>query len=499
MGDEFNNPGAWEDAWQQAFEDSEQTPPKKVWQGLENSLMEQQLRRYKRKLFVYQWLAAASVLFLGLWAGWWLLLEKPQNGNDQLAAEKIPQAVTAPVATDFTGANASADATENNLLNAAPGSKIQTPAAAQAATAPGNGTSATGASGNIGPENIGTAAFNSGRSIVSRSALFSPYQPVVAMIDYAMFSTGAYTTAPEAEVIPVVLLIEPQISALEARLKLKDGMLQKEIRVVAGSRKRQEKQSVSLVNGDIWLGASLASNFFDPNMRSEDRYNLAAWTERPPVGKGGNEVYAANVSTWGEREQSLPSVDFQLDAGYRLKPKWILQSSLQYGTYKVNTLGGSYTNPEDNKSYPLYYSNFSYEKLQVVNARSRSAMPISALNTYRFISVPLSVSYVLAEKTVGFAVRTGVSTDFFLGGKINDEDDRLNEYNIEAGSGSPFQRIHFNALFGAQLFYRAGPNYLITLEPTYRYAISDFNKKTSIFNSRPTQLGIAAGFRFILR
>lgn len=496
MGDEFNNPGAWEDAWQQAFEDSEHTPPKKVWQGLENSLMEQQLRRYKRKLFVYQWLAAASVLFLGLWAGWWLLLEKPQNG--QVSAENTPQTITAPVATDFAAGGASAEATGNSVHNTAPGTKISKADAAQEAATPGNSTTAAGSSGSTDREITGTA-FNTGRSIVGSSALFDPYQPVVAMIDYDMFSTGAYTTTPEEEAEPVILLSEPQISALEARLKLKDGLLQKEIRVVAGSRKREKKQLVNLGNGEIWLGASLASNFFDPNMRTEDRHNLAAWTERPPVGKGGNEVYAANVSTWGEREQSLPSVDFQLDAGYRLNPRWILQSSLQYGTYKVNTLGGSFTNPEDNKSYPLYYSNFSYEKLQVVNPRSRSAMPINALNTYRFISVPLTVSYVLAEKTVGFAVKTGVSTDFFLGGKINDEDDRLNEYNIEAGSGSPFQRIHFNALFGAQLFYKAGPNYLITLEPTYRYAISDFNKKTSIFNSRPTQLGVAAGFRFILR
>ncbi|WP_224997950.1 hypothetical protein [Cesiribacter sp. SM1] len=490
MGDEFNNPGAWEDAWQQAFEDSEHTPPKKVWQGLENSLMEQQLRRYKRKLFVYQWLAAASVLFLGLWAGWWLLLEKPQNEQDQLSAENTSQSVTAPVSADFTEENTSAEGAVNNRQNVIRGAEQESASA--------NSTSAAGISDYIGLPFSGIA-YSPGGSVVGRSDLFSPYQPVVGIIDYASFGTGAYTASPEEEETPVILLSEPQISALEARLKLKDGLLRKEIRVVAASRKRPEKQSVSLMNGNVWLGASLSTTFFDPNMRTEERYNLSSWAESPPAGKGGKEVYTANVSTWDEREKSLPSIDFQLDAGFRLSPKWMLQSSLQYGTYKVNTLGGTFTDANDQKSYPLYYSNFSYERLQVVNARSRSAMPVDALNTYRFFSVPLTVSYVLTERTVGFAVRTGVSSDFFLGGEINDEDNRLSEYSIEAGPGSPFQRVHFNALFGAQLFYRAGPNYLITLEPTYRYAISDFNKKTSFFNSRPTQLGIAAGFRFILR
>ncbi|AHM60023.1 hypothetical protein D770_08810 [Flammeovirgaceae bacterium 311] len=493
-GDEFNNFGEWEEAWQQAFEGSEHTPPKKVWQGLENSLMEQQLRRYKRKLFVYQWLAAASVLFLGLWAGWWLLLEKPQN---QLSETNTPQTTAAPLATGF--ADGTAPGKTGGVAAQNSSSRIQTGAAGVASQPQADTrSSASAASDGIEP---GTATAEAGLPgfFSGNSALFTPYRPVIiSIIDYASFQTAAYASAPEEEQ-PAVLLIDPEISALEAKLKLKEGVLRRDIRVVAASRHKSQDRKASFSNGDIWLGASIASNFFDPNMRTEGRSNLSAWAERPPAGKGGNEVYAANVATWDELERSLPSIDFQLDAGYRLSPKWMLQSSLQYGNYKVNTLGGSYTDPGDQKSYPLYYSNFNYEKLQVVNANSRSAMPIQALNTYTFFSVPVMISYVLAEKTVGFAVRTGVSSDFFLGGQINDEENRLSEYNLTAGSNSPFQRVHFNALFGAQLFYRAGPNYLITLEPTYRYAISDFNKKTSLFNSRPTQMGVAAGIRFILK
>ncbi len=234
------------------------------------------------------------------------------------------------------------------------------------------------------------------------------------------------------------------------------------------------------------------------NIRS---YELA-WAEQPPVSKGG-QVYTANVANWDEKEKSLPSFDFKIDAAFRLNNRWMLQSSVQYGTYRVNTTTGTFTDPESQMVYPLYYTNFSYDKLQTVNHNARVAAPVNALNSYKFISVPLSFSYILVERSVGIALSTGVSSDFFLGGYIEGLDNsrlgNMERYQISAGEDSPFRKVHFNALVSAQLFYRAGHNYLITLEPTYKYAITDFNKRGSIFGSRPTQFGLAFGMRFILR
>lgn len=495
MGDEFNNLEAWEDAWKQAFEDSEHTPPKRVWQGLENSLMEQQLRQYKRKLVVYQWLAAASVVFLGLWAGWWLLLANPQLGQEGIAAGNLQQ--SDPFSSGQTAA------WQNRISPAA-------------TDIPAGASQNNGETGNL-PEGQSasrkTVQHSSGSPVTyqpsapvvaGQSGNYSIFQPIIIYTDLSRYYLPVYADQAQADTEStvghemVMLLPDPNISAVAADWGLRKAEINKEIRVVA-SHRRKAKNNSEFLSGDVWVGLSLASNFFDPNMSNADKYRFPSWPQKQVSGKGGSEVYTANVTSWDEKEKSLPSIDFSLDAGYRLSPRWMLQSSLLYGTYKVNTLSGSYTDPSDQKSYPLYYSNFSYDKLQVTRANSRRAMPVNAVNTYKFFSVPVTFSYILTEQVIGLAVKSGVSADFFLGGKIHDEENRLEAYTIGAGPDSPFQRVHFNALFGAQLFYRAGPNYLITIEPTYRYAITGFNKKSSLFDSRPTQFGVSAGFRFILR
>lgn len=514
MGDEFNKFGSWEDAWQQAFDDAEHTPPKKVWQGLENSLMEQQLKSYRRKLFLYQWLAAASVMLLGLWAGWWIMFGQPQVNqladqqeqiqtdlhqtdlqqnsitNNETAGGTATEATAVPSYTtqrnpqniarlqSLRDQNESVSAAEDQQLATSGETSASSPAAPGLAAAQASAPSAAGA-GSTRPNK--TKADYSVSSAEASSA--------------AKLQNGA-VAGIAAEPVLFLLIPESQLYSRQAELFLHNGEIEREIRVVAITGKLRNKKN-RIPNGDFWLGASLAGNFFDPNMGMQGGQALS-WVDQQPTGKGG-KVYTANASNWDEKERSMPSFDIRLDAAYRLNQRWMLQSSVQYGAYKVNTLTGTFTDPIDQKNYPLYYTNFSYDRLQIASPNSRTASPVNAMNTYRFLSVPITFNYVLLENKIGLAINSGISSEIFLGGHIDGMDDsRLEKYEISAGENSPFRKFHFNALLGAQLFYRAGPNHLLTIEPTYKYSISDFHKNESFFGSRPRQFGVAAGFRFIL-
>ncbi|MBW3546107.1 MAG: hypothetical protein KY428_11015, partial [Bacteroidetes bacterium] len=376
MDNEFNKFGDWEEAWQQAFNDAEQAPSNSVWQGLENSLMDQKLRHYRRKLFLYQWLAAASVMLLGLWAGWWAFFAQP-NGDGPVVAQ------TESVQSPLPGQDPS---------RSGEGSQHTGTAALSRDSSIGLNIAATDqAPKTVGPE-AGTASPDQGPASSENAQVATVAQSPAGIVqaqnssiriadsDFALASsdrhnsrqnslqagqasgneftghayqagTAAYTAVVQENSMLLVdstvnwVLILPEINGRKPQFAIQhDGKVNKEIRVVASSSRRETKKKQIFSNSSLWLGASLASNVFDPNMSNTTSYDLA-WTEQPLGGKG-DQVYTANVGNWDEKEQSRPSIDFKLDAGFRLSNRWMLQTSVKYGSYRVNTLTGTFKDQE---------------------------------------------------------------------------------------------------------------------------------------------------------
>jgi hypothetical protein len=521
MGDEFNKPGAWEEAWQQAFDGTEQAPPDRVWKGLENSLMEQQLQRYKRKLFLYQWLAAASVMLLGIWAGWWMFIAQPQAASLATGEQGIQTEAPAATPAPTTGTSESGAAPgAQDISGIGPVSSTQLAEATDSQTRAIAGSAGAKQASNAAAsprslaENSGVAGITETPAEYSAAGVYTPTQDalpaegdrvpaVEELSDLVLLPTDILTISPLAgaeEGQLIVAQIDPSIVPLKAKLLLKNGNVDEEIKVVAITKRSKKDKSRIFPHGKLWIGASVLGSVFDPNMSKGEGSGLS-WSNQPVGGKAGM-VYTSNVNSWDQKENSLPSIDFKMDLAYRITNRWMFQSSFQYGSYQISTLTGTFTDPISNKTYPLYYSNFDYSRVQMANPQSRLAKPVDAINSYRFISIPVSLNYIMFENLVGLALTSGLSSEIFLGGEIEGKgihNASLDTYTITAGEDSPFRKVHFNALLGVQLFYRAGPNHLITLEPTYKRAITNFHKNGTYFDSRPSQIGIAAGFRYILR
>lgn len=258
----------------------------------------------------------------------------------------------------------------------------------------------------------------------------------------------------------------------------------------------------------FWVGASVASNNFKPNFEdnSPSPVMLAENNFKPDVRSRLSEV---NMDSWDKSQESMVSFAGGLQAAARLGEKWVLQGGLQYGTYKTSGNAGAYSDATGTHTYPLHYSNFSPEKLSGAsnsldagnNLSDNVVMntsPVSAINTFEFLSVPVTIGYMVLDKKVGVVLAPGVTSEFFLSNQLTDKKEELGDYSV-SGSDSPYNIIHFRGLVGASIFYKLGDHYVISIEPSYQHAITDFNKSGSVFDSRPSNLSLGAAFKYIIR
>jgi hypothetical protein len=271
MDDELNKHGSWERAWQKALDEPSIPPSSRVWQGLEHSLMEQQLGRYKKRLALYQGLAAASVVLLGLWAGWWALVAEP---NLQPAAQPLATTeISAPVSGDASSSGSETPAATANRTD------TDREAAASGSTAPyfsTPGLSLGYAARSLPPAGswLGTRLHSPFGSALPANAGVGLRAYYGGLFDSAEPGAAALDGQPGESLLP---LSAAYLRAIEAQLALQEASLQVVVQPVALARHtasaleavapgKDKRKALWQSNGNVWLGASLASTFFSPNI-----------------------------------------------------------------------------------------------------------------------------------------------------------------------------------------------------------------------------------------
>ena len=91
-------------------------------------------------------------------------------------------------------------------------------------------------------------------------------------------------------------------------------------------------------------------------------------------------------------------------------------------------------------------------------------------------------------------VSAGISSDLFLRNEVSSESGSLETVTVKPGKDGPFRSVYFNGISSVTVFYKLANNYLISLEPSYSQAFTDFNKDDAGFASRPRNYGLAFGF-----
>ncbi len=543
----------WEDEWARAFEDARQAPSPNVWNNIHAVQADKEADKFRKRAFFYKWLAAASV-FISICSGVIFFLNSGQEQERGLAVQSSQEEVgmeenpagntgtiTPPVASGESGTIAGRGESSGQFSADAPAGKSET---GTRGTATGKGTvsqqeeydisSALAAESgeehrkqkaarntqkdqaNIQLQEHGKGSqppvqgggnFNgAGDDGSARPAAVlameenKPEEEYNAEGEETGFVAGAtgevIEKTPSAGTLAVVLVTKRDVVALDFEKHTKVDAEIRKLWVASNFLKKEKAGSVPR----YMLGASLASNNFNANYldKSPEVANLAHSADAFKA-TSLSPLANARVTDWDNEQKSVVSVAGAVQGAAWLSKKWVLQGGVQYGNYKTENTASTYTDASGNMSYPLHFANYSEDKMQSASLRTaRAASSVSATNSFAFLSVPLSIGYVVVDRKLSLLLSPGISSEFFLSNKLSSDDgDALQTYTVSNGEESPFNLVHFRGLISAQLFYKMSENYMISLEPGFQQAISDFNKSDSFFSSRPSNMSIAAGFRYI--
>lgn len=472
----LDNRSAWDKAWEKKFAEAEEVPPMHNWAGIEARLASAETDRYKRRAAFFQWVAAAAVMLtIGTTAYWLSYVPDQGMGNTTLAEQ-----------TETTSS------TQNSISAKEEASPVL---ANKQTDGQNQSTAKTAAPSAAADESMGSAIAyqqQGGKKVANQETT------ALALADKQ--NEGDQGTEGNISALLLTGLgdapLELDFLTSKDFIAFNFGEVQTEIERVWLFRKSGEPKRDAAEDSRYWLGTTVAANTFNPNFK-EEGYAADAFAPALSVGKG--EASLAQTDSWQQEEQAEPSVNLSVQGGMQLSKRWSLQAGVQYGAYRVNSQAGTYIDLENSQAYPLHYSNFSPERLQRVRAGSRLANPVAVTNNFELLSLPLRVGYTLIDGKFNLTLNPGIASEIFLRNQLIAENDLVNSYTVHNGGDSPFRSMYFSGILGAQLSYILGDHYLFTLEPSYRQALTDFNKSDAIFTSRPSSLGLGVGIRYLIK
>lgn len=416
--------GNFEKAWRNAFEGAKLTPSDQLWAGIEASIANDEVVRYKRGMVYYKWLAAAGILlFTGLLG---------YMGYQSLTTES--------------------SLTENKSKR----------------------------------KNV-KSVFQVTDSVLSITKKEGSAEPFLIQQEITPSSIKSLEATPSnnqksqprenLEGIKYLTVIERQQSkAINEEQNFPP--LPQRISGVPIYRSDQDPKRVVL-----WAGLNVTPGYFDPNFQSQ---GVVQGLQSPS--------FAQSTLQPEEEHRTGLSMSFGIEMGVKLSDRWQLSGGIQY----LNNNVQSSTNAILDQRTPIFSSVI--ETLDLSDSRANiTFVPTELDNTFQFLSIPVQAGYLVLDKKVKVLVNAGIASDIFLKNKITALDRSLESITINPGSNAPFRSVYFNGILGVEASYEFLPRYLITLEPRYKLAISDFTRPESSYSSFPSSFGIGLGVKYIFK
>ena len=511
--------GHFEDQWKQAFEGKEVSPSPNVWKGIDAHLANQQAGNYRRTAIFYRWVAAASVVILLGWTGYYLvnrtedstggiaINEDATSGTEDQrtsiteledpALENGNELAQSTVVETETGTEAGIDENKDTAPVLAENSETSNEAQDVEPAREDNETMLASQDDSASPENPGEVIQGdeaiAGSGTESSAAMLASNQEetlnkeqeagdtaplsgaVLASSD--IFSESSEETSGLSKGKPLGFDIQSaELASLEPE----------EIPVWDFELPEDEKSE----DQALFAGLNFSPGVFNPNFSNS---NVAAES----LSDASFDVPVSQSVTESTVNQGF-SYGVGMNAGFPLGRKWILQGGLEYQVGRSETSTSLIVESASGSRSALTFTN-SFQAEDLSNTVSISA-PTDVTSDYRFLSVPLKAGYsILDKKKFGLMISGGISSDFFLSNTISSDQNGVSSFRQSAGSDSPFRTVYFSGLSSLTVSYKLSTNYLILLEPSFKAALSDFSKSSEVFNSRPNSFGIGVGLRYRFR
>jgi hypothetical protein len=484
----LNDRTEFENEWQKAFDNAEAEPSQEVWTGINAFLANNEATHYKRKAFYYKLVAAASItIAVGL--GVWGVLGRFSN-DPQVAGQEIREFSGKP-SSGPQDAIALADQMEDSGMNN---------------MTEGSSTVARGAVSENRAAMTQQDQHVAGRAL---GTMVAATQDEVAISDSQEREGALLSWIEKKGTIELASGLAPRTTHINKVMDL---------RAFYAAIKPKQKAAAS----NLWAGVSFSGGNFNPEFSSKP--GLSGNFNNYIVSSGSfsqsNSWYRADNLAGltpaylksDAREFNQASQDINMDSdpglsysfgfnlGGRISNKFVWQSGLSYARRMTNSSTSFFVLDSENKVYPLHVTNFSTATTMGGNyIFNYQFWDVPIRNNYQFISIPVKAGYNLVDKKFGATLFTGISSEFFMGSKIDDSGNGgLESVTVQPGSESPYRNLWFNGLVSMELKYNFGGLYSAFIEPSYKISLNSFTKPDFEFSSYPRSFHIGMGLKFNL-
>jgi len=457
--------GKFEQSWKEVFEGTELSPTDSVWANINRDLTAAEGETMKKRIVLYQRIAAASVLFALLIGSFGVY--RWREDNSQVAQNKIFEKSLPSLSErdilDEKNHPANSTLTDKDKL-----SLVNKRIESNKEIASAKSTSILNS--NSAKLNLKNSAITkSDRSLNEKSTRQNLNQHIASgneSADNKKFNSSlreksaeiAFVDLGELELLPIPKIKEgPKMVEIIRILPAIPGVF-----MVHNEKKTVHEQ--------VWASVTAAAGSYNPNTSSYSNYSAS----QSNSGSSSSPVVGSSYS-------------FGMLAGVRVARRVVLQSGIQYLNQSIN----STSNISSPNSLDQVASLFATKSSSSSNSTTN---PYAINSANEFVSVPVQAGYLFIDRKMGLQLNTGVSTEFFLRNTLSDPSGQRQSYSQTAGQDSPYRSVNFSGLLSSEVSYKVSNRYRISVVPGFHYSFNPVLK--SPYNSSGNPFVWDVGFRF---
>jgi hypothetical protein len=459
--------GKFEENWKEVFEGAEVPPADLIWTNIDRDLANAEGVTMKRRIVLYQRIAAASVLFALLAGSFGIYRWKENDGqlaqhkvleNKLRAIEKQKQIIIqdetnkgAKTATDKEGLASLNQSSKSGKINSSSSTK---PGSIQSGTE--NISQSLKENRN---ESRGATKTNANLIFYSNESVLNDGQAVASQNENKLVEREI-TLAQGLPLLPVPgIQDEPVLTEIMRKLPAIPGafMAHKERKII---------------HEQVWASATAATGSYIPNTNT-------------------NNFASSGQSTSGSSSSVGSSFSVGMLGGLRVAKRIVLQSGIQYMNQSINST--SYVS----SSSPLTAAAKSIYSSAPVAINVSSPYTLNSAN--EFVSVPVQAGYLFIDRKIGLQLNSGVSSDFFIQNTLSDPSGLRQSYSQGTGQDSPYRAVNFSGLMSSEVSYKLGNRYRVSVVPGMRYSFNPVLKSNLNSSGNPLVWDVGFRFRYIFR
>lgn len=475
----------FEKYWEEVFQNAEMTPSDNLWNKIDSALSKEEAGYFKRKAFMFKLLAAASVVF-ALSIGIFSLNYYLQKDNQS--------AVVISVAPESTTENQEQvspdDAIPEYSDGSAPGSAGETQRDDLTLGASTENTE--------GALNSSTDVLASGKDQIALVAAVE--QSANGLMLLVAQEEENIVMNPETDNLSAFQMdelqpIELQYDGLSDMVYDIDHIFLIPIMPRGASKIKKESDT-----GILTASLDFSAGSFNPNFEQSSGSFVSM--DGAALSDSRSELVSFNTANKnfllmrnsGRETKSQIALSYGVNIGFKITNRFLIQTGLAYRKANTTTTANGYIeNPDNNTRIPIVASYlYQFEGLSSVNSMEQTDLS----NQYEFASIPLRAGYVLLDRKVNVTLLAGVSSEFFINNTIEDKSDFLQTLSSSDAADTPYQNLYFNGSIGTMIGYTFAGNYMMTIEPGYRMALSSFTKDNFYLNSFPSSFMLTFGLAY---